>query len=125
MKGKKALLGDAVDMNNDLLKRRLVKLWMNEENIVAVNNGFEALELARSQLFDIIILGVRMVWMDGIQASQEIKSYYRWSAPKIIGTTSHQVEKVEAFDDLLENPTSVETFNEKILNVLNMPQVRS
>jgi CheY-like chemotaxis protein len=120
MKGKKVLLGDVVDTNNDLIKRYLVKLWINEENIVAVNNWLEAVKLATSQLFDVIILGVRMVWMDGIQASQEIKSYYRWSAPKIIGTTSQQIEKVESFDDVIENPYTKETFNEKILNVLNM-----
>ena len=48
MKDKKVLLGDVVDTNNDLAKKRLIALWMNPENIVAVNNGFEALELARS-----------------------------------------------------------------------------
>ena len=66
-----------------------------------------------------------MVWMDGIQVSQEIKSYYHWSAPKIIGTTSQPLEKVESFDDLIQNPSTKEIFNEKIFNALNMPPVRS
>ncbi len=63
--------------------------------------------------------------MDGIKASKKIKYHYKESAPKIIGTTSQPLEKIETFDEVIENPASVETFNEKILHALNMMQVRN
>lgn len=44
-------------------------------NVVAVNNGKEAVELFMKETFDMILMDISMPVMDGIQATMEIRSF--------------------------------------------------
>ena len=55
--------------------RLLFKEELEEEGytISLASNGFEALEVLRSDRFDLVVLDVKMPGMDGIQTLNEIK----------------------------------------------------
>ncbi|MEI7557435.1 MAG: response regulator [bacterium] len=91
--------------------------------MVVVKNGFEAVESATKQLFDVIIMDIRMININGIEASKRIKSHYNENPPKIIAYTADvfldQEKDLQVFDAILYKPTSKEEFTKTLLDMMS------
>ncbi len=66
----------ALVVEDNLINQRLIKLLLREYGIAvtAVSNGDEAVEMCRSNKYDIIFMDIDMPIKDGILATQEIKA---------------------------------------------------
>lgn len=66
----KILLVDDNDSNLDVSRRMITKLG---HEVVTVDNGPDAVELVRSQDFDLVFLDLIMPGMDGRETAQKIR----------------------------------------------------
>jgi CheY-like chemotaxis protein len=69
--GKTILVAEDVEMNQQLVWHILES---NGAQVVIARNGAEALEQVKKQLFDCILMDVQMPVMDGIMATEQIRS---------------------------------------------------
>lgn len=65
--------------------------------ILTAENGKIAFEMAKNNEFDLVLMDVQMPIMDGIEATQLIRSLENWKATPIIAMTAH------AFEEDIEN----------------------
>jgi two-component system cell cycle response regulator DivK len=82
----KILLVEDNEMNRDMLSRRLTK--RGHEVLIAVD-GAEALELARAQGPDLILMDMSLPVMDGWEATRELKKTDDTRSIPIIALTAH------------------------------------
>ncbi len=82
----KILLAEDNEDNRDLLERRLSR--RGYEVILAVDGG-QAVEKARSDRPDLILMDMNMPVLDGWEATRQIKTEDGASAPPIIALTAH------------------------------------
>jgi len=69
--GVQVLLVDDVAMNRDVIAAMLETAG---HEVTTANSGEEAITLAQSQIFDVILMDVRMPVMDGLQATHQIRA---------------------------------------------------
>ncbi len=107
------LIVDDVTDNRDLLIQNFASTPLK---IVEAENGLEAVNLAKQQQFDLILMDIRMPVMNGNQAAEEIKAFS--SVPIVALTASvmdNQFEqlKKDSFDGYLRKPVlKAELINE-------------
>ncbi len=90
-----------------------------------VNNGYEAVEFAKNNEYDIILMDIQMPEMDGMQATQNIKNldYPKCNYP-IIAMTAHALKEEEnkfekiGMRDYVSKPFRPEILYAKLLGVL-------
>src|SRR5512135_788313 len=100
-------------VDDDVDTLRLVGLMLQRQGyqIVAANNGHQALIMAQSELPDLILLDIMMPDMDGYEVTRRLKANVSTnSIPIIMFTAKAQVDdKVAGFDmgadDYLTKPT--------------------
>jgi len=106
------LVVDDNKVNRLLLGRNLE---LQGHTVCFAENGRQALEMVRSQPFDIILLDIQMPEMDGLEAIRQICT--RWPSgdrPRIIAMTANAMQGdreqcLEAgMDDYLSKPIRVE-----------------
>ena len=69
--GKTILVVEDVEMNQQLIRHILES---NGAQVVIARNGAEALEQVKKQIFDCVLMDVQMPVMDGIMATEQIRS---------------------------------------------------
>ena len=82
----KILLVEDNEMNRDMLSRRLSKRGYQ---IAIALDGVQGVELARSELPDLILMDMSLPLKDGWQATAEIKADPATSAIPVIGLSAH------------------------------------
>lgn len=87
-------------------------------NVIAVNNGAEALDKARSDAYDVMIFDVMMPVMDGITAMKKIRLMGDVT-PAIFLTAKSQIEdRIDGLDagadDYLTKPFSMEELSARL-----------
>ncbi|MEI6774802.1 MAG: response regulator [bacterium] len=112
-----------------LTRMYLEMMGIDKENIVTVNNSHEAVVRAQQELFNVILMDIRLPEMDGIEVAQKIKAHYATSPdlkkiPKIIAYTANQFigkdkEAQEVFDDMMIKAIPQTEFTQRILAILN------
>ncbi len=109
----KVLVVDDVQDNRELIIASFIETPLQLET---AQNGLEAVELAKGQKFDLILMDIRMPVMDGYDAAREIKSFS--NIPIVALTASVMADefnrlKKEYFDGYLRKPvTKSELFDE-------------
>jgi len=82
----KILLVEDNEMNRDMLSRRLGK---RGHDVVIAVDGAQALDLARAESPDLILMDMSLPVMDGWEATRELKGSDATSAIPIIALTAH------------------------------------
>ncbi len=82
----KILVVEDNEMNRDMLSRRLVR--KKYEVLVAVD-GRESVEMARSEVPDLILMDMSLPVMDGWEATRQLKASPETQAIPIIALTAH------------------------------------
>ncbi|MCX6823542.1 MAG: hypothetical protein NT085_00235 [candidate division SR1 bacterium] len=120
MKNKKVLVADRSETCNMLVEYYLKTAGVDKNNITLVNDGVQALEVAKKELFDLIILSPYKLGMDAVELATEIKSQHKENPPKIIEFTSGAVgyKPQAVFDTFIFKPTTAEIFSERLSEVL-------
>jgi two-component system cell cycle response regulator DivK len=80
------LLVEDNEMNRDMLSRRLERRGFS---IVVATDGAQGLELARSELPDLILMDMSLPVMDGWEATRRLKSAGTTARIPIIALTAH------------------------------------
>ncbi|SMF35931.1 two-component system, NarL family, sensor histidine kinase BarA [Alteromonadaceae bacterium Bs31] len=103
----------AVDDNPANLRLVCELLKDLEVNVVAVNNGAEALSLCAKQKFDLILMDIQMPGMDGLEATKELRKRENPDhRTPVVALTAHAVNEQKAklllagMDDYLTKPVS-------------------
>jgi CheY-like chemotaxis protein len=93
----KILLVEDNEMNKDMLSRRLMKKGYD---IVFAMDGQEAIDMAKSEMPDIILMDMGLPVKDGLQATKEIKADSSTSSIPVIALTAHAMDehRQEAMD---------------------------
>ena len=82
----KILLVEDNEMNRDMLSRRLLKAGF--EMVIAVN-GERAIDLARSEAPDLILMDISLPGLDGWEATRRLKARPETRSIPIIALTAH------------------------------------
>lgn len=120
----KILLVEDNEMNRDMLSRRLGKRGYE---IVIATDGVQGVDLARTELPDLILMDMSLPLKDGWQATAEIKADPATSAIPIIGLSAHAMsgdrdKAVEAgCDDYDTKPVELDRLLKKIEALLPSP----
>ncbi len=82
----KILLVEDNEMNRDMLSRRLIKKGYE---VVMAMDGEQAIEMARSEAPDLILMDISLPGLDGWEATRRLKAMPETQAIPIIALTAH------------------------------------
>ena len=93
----KVLLVEDNEMNKDMLSRRLMKKGYD---IIFAMDGQEAIDMAKSEMPDVILMDMGLPVKDGLQETKEIKADSSTSSIPVIALTAHAMDehRQEAMD---------------------------
>ncbi len=117
----KILLVEDNEMNRDMLSRRLSR--RGYDVVVAIDGG-EALERARADAPDLILMDLSLPVMDGWSATRELRADERTSGVPVIALTAHAMaaDREKALDagcdDFDTKPVEFERLLRKIESLL-------
>ncbi|MEQ9403666.1 MAG: PAS domain S-box protein [Cyclobacteriaceae bacterium] len=83
-------------------------------------DGFEAIELAKKENYDLVFMDIQMPKMNGIEATQAIKDLGLKNQPPIVAMTAYSMEEDRqkfldnGLDDYLAKPIKAETLINKV-----------
>jgi two-component system, cell cycle response regulator DivK len=82
----KILLVEDNEMNRDMLSRRLIKKGYE---VVLAFDGEQALEMARAESPDLVLMDISLPGLDGWEATRQLKAMPETQAIPIIALTAH------------------------------------
>ena len=118
----KILLVEDNELNRDMLSRRLVR---KEFKVICAKDGQEAIDSAKSEKPDIILMDLSLPVVDGWSASKILKSDLSTQSMPIIALTAHAMKgdrekAIEAgCDDYDTKPINFERLLDKINKLLS------
>ena len=127
----KILLVDDNPMNLDLASRLLKK---KGHEVTTAENGKEAVDLFLKSYFDVILMDLDMPVINGIEATQQIRSKEKASSintpayTPIIAMTAHDQETertaclVVGMDGFINKPIDIKTLNLTIHDIIKVSQ---
>ncbi len=112
------LLAEDNLINQKVATRFLEKL--DYQPIIA-NNGLEAINILKEEIFDVVFMDIQMPIMDGVEAAQQIrKEWPPQQQPRIIAMTAHALEGDREFylsqgmDDYISKPIQIKNLVESL-----------
>ncbi|MFT5086402.1 MAG: two-component system cell cycle response regulator DivK [Candidatus Latescibacterota bacterium] len=117
----KILLVEDNEMNRDMLSRRLLR---NGFEVSVAVDGQEGVDLARSELPDLVLMDMSLPIMDGWEATHQLKADEQTRAIPVIALTAHAMagdreKAIEAgCDDYDTKPIELPRLLEKIAALL-------
>ncbi|MCQ2975685.1 MAG: response regulator [Bacteroidales bacterium] len=110
----RVLVADDLYANQFLLNSILEEL--NITNYKNVSNGQQVLDALEKDNYDVVFMDIEMPVMNGIEATQIIKSEPKYNNIRVIALTAHNLEEFEdkfqdvQFDSILEKPYNPKEF---------------
>ena len=86
LRGARVLVAEDNAINRQIIRELLKKAHLD---IVMVENGQEAVEAARQQSFDLVLMDIQMPVMDGLLATRELRKLPRFADTPIIALTAN------------------------------------
>ena len=83
------LIADDNEPNRDMLSRRLQRRGFD---VLLAHDGRAAVEMARAERPDLILMDMNMPQLDGWEATRQIKAHPEVAAVPVIGLTAHALE---------------------------------
>ena len=83
------LIADDNEQNRDMLSRRLQRRGFD---VLLAHDGLAAVEMARAERPDLILMDMNMPHLDGWEATRQIKAQPEVAAVPVIGLTAHAME---------------------------------
>ncbi|MFG6666366.1 ATP-binding protein [Halomonas sp. HNIBRBA4712] len=118
----------AVDDNAS--NRALLKALLESERlkVTLADSGPSALECARAQAFDVVLMDIRMPGMDGVETSRALRRLGNgWARCPIIAVTAHVASDqrarwlIQGFDDVLLKPIDESALHRLLERFLDLP----
>jgi two-component system alkaline phosphatase synthesis response regulator PhoP len=112
------------DDDPDLLELLKIALTYQDQEIVAVPDGRQALQMAMAQKFSLIILDVMMPYIDGYHVAHEISDKLGAKAPAILIMTSRDIDSEKSIalmsgaEEIIQKPFQIAKFQAKVLELL-------
>jgi CheY-like chemotaxis protein len=116
----RVLLVEDHPVNRTLALALLDKLGQRVE---VAENGQQAVELLRTNDYDVILMDVQMPVLDGIAATREIRSLALPVQPRIVALTANAYSRdrelclAAGMDDFLSKPFRLQELRDKLLKV--------
>ncbi|MDG4551225.1 MAG: response regulator [Candidatus Contendobacter sp.] len=85
-RGTRVLVAEDNPLNQQVIQEFLARAGMR---VVVAENGLEAIETARRQSFDVVLMDIQMPVMDGLQATRELRKIPRFAGMPIIALTAN------------------------------------
>jgi CheY-like chemotaxis protein len=125
----KVLLVEDNEMNRDMLSRRLVRRGFE---VVMAEDGEQGVQMAKSELPDLILMDMSLPVLDGWGATRQIKAEASTQAIPLIALTAHAMagDRDKALqagcDDYDTKPIELQRLLDKMERLLTaMPQAKS
>ena len=83
------LIADDNEQNRDMLSRRLQRRGFD---VLLANDGRAAVEMAKAERPDLILMDMNMPHLDGWEATRQIKAEPELAPVPVIGLTAHALE---------------------------------
>jgi two-component system cell cycle response regulator DivK len=107
--------------------RYLAKFLLDREGLMVntAENGYQAIEMARMEKPDLIVMDIQMPEMDGYETATRLKGDPGLSHIPIVGVSSYAMpgdrDKAirSGFAGYIEKPVNPETFGRDIMSYLN------
>lgn len=126
LEDKKVLIVDDDESSRFLAELYLNRLWVEEHNIFVMKNWSDAVQEAKKQIFDIILMDLQMPDQDWIKTAIEIKENSNWKTSKIIWYTADVFYKnrewVDVMDWIIIKPARKEDFEKELFKILKETQ---
>jgi DNA-binding response OmpR family regulator len=96
-------------------------------DITVAANGKDALQLAISQQFDLVLLDVMMPYIDGYHVAYELTNKLGTKAPRIVIMTSRDTVKEKGIAlmsgalEVLQKPFEMTKLHERVSAILSKP----
>jgi len=111
-------------------KVALAILRRRNHHVSIVENGFQAIEAVKRELFDVVLMDVQMPDMDGLTAAYQIREYEQTNGGHIpiVATTAHALKKDRerclsaGMDEYVSKPLSPDALFSAITNAIRMGQ---
>jgi CheY-like chemotaxis protein len=104
----------------------LVRFLLERSNyqVLGAHNGQKALEIARQELPDLIVMDLSIPEVDGWTAGRELKADPRTASIPLLALTAHTLPgdrkrtMESGFDGFISKPIDISTFPERIKNAI-------
>ncbi|MGH7845096.1 MAG: response regulator [Candidatus Binatia bacterium] len=110
-----------VEDDADLMEVMTIFLTLRGYKVLKGRNGAEALEIAASQLPDLIILDIFLPGMDGFQVASKIRKNPKIRHVPILAVTGRELSDIrarKAFDGYVTKPSDLNLLEAKIEELL-------
>lgn len=119
------LIVDDVAWNRELLGAFLGEAG---HQLRYAGNGREALEAARREVPDVVLMDLRMPVMDGREATRQLREQLGERAPKVIAVTASSMNRDQAilsseFDGFIRKPVTRESLYQALLELLGRREI--
>jgi len=117
------LMVEDADVNRMVIRQFLENWWPLE--CVEASNGEEAIELAKKQKFDLILMDIRMPVMDGYEAAHQIRQLESHKETPIIALTADVSQKVKdeaskgLFSNIIVKPIDPDVLQTQLLATIS------
>jgi signal transduction histidine kinase/ActR/RegA family two-component response regulator len=110
-------------INQMITKKILNKMNLNCD---VIDNGEEAIDLVRTNSYDVVLMDIHMPGISGIEATKRIRSFDKEQT--IFALTAVTIEdkmqefEEAGFNDIISKPFKQEDFEKKLYNALSKPK---
>jgi two-component system alkaline phosphatase synthesis response regulator PhoP len=111
-----------VEDNLDLIEIMRLYLTHRGYRVLHAQNGFEAIEIAGSEVPDLVVMDVMLQDMDGVQIALELRKDVKTRHIPILAVTAKtftEESMPKVFNDILGKPANLYQFDAKIQKLLH------